>query len=107
MKKEVDPRTWRRRALLVVTVILLLALGAHPELFSLGTMIDALGADGLWLLLEIQLTAVLLPILLAALIGCRPYLRPVGRAIGDFLRNDGGPVGQHGYLRMVTRLPLR
>ncbi|WP_017463264.1 hypothetical protein [Dyella ginsengisoli] len=32
--KQVDARTWRRHALVVVTVILLPALGAHPELFS-------------------------------------------------------------------------
>lgn len=91
--KQADARMWRRHALVVVAVILLPAWGAHPERFSLGIMIDAFGVDGLRRLLEIQPTGVLLPILLALLIRYRPYLRPVGRAIGDFLMGCGGPVG--------------
>lgn len=76
MKQGVNSRMWRRRALVATTVLLLLALSAHPELFSLGTMVDALGIDGLWLLLEIQLTAVLLPVLLTAWHGAfRPCAR--------------------------------
>ncbi|ODV19417.1 MAG: hypothetical protein ABT19_06780 [Rhodanobacter sp. SCN 68-63] len=94
---------WRRRTLAAVSVVLLLALSAHPELFSIGTLVDALGIDGLWLLLDLQLTGVLLPGLLTGLAWCRPYLRPVGRAIGDFLRDCGGPVGQYGYLWLTTR----
>lgn len=42
---------WRPRTLAAVGVVLLLALSAHPELFSIGTLVDALGIDGLWLLL--------------------------------------------------------
>ena len=103
MQQGVSSRTWRRRALAVTTVVLLLALSAHPELFALGTIVDALGIDGLWLLLEIHLTGVLLPMLLTALVWCRPYLRPVRRAIGGFLLNYGGPVGQYGYLCWTTR----
>lgn len=103
MLQGVSSSTWRRRALVVTTVVLLLALSAHPELFPLGTMVDALGLDGLWLLIEIQLTGLLLPMLLTALVWCRPYLRPVHQAIGGFLLNYGGPVGQYGYLRWTTR----
>ncbi len=103
MLHGVGSSTWRRRTLVVTTVILLLALSAHPELFPLGTMVDALGVDGLWLLIEIQITGLLLPMLLTALVWCRPYLRPVCRAVGEFLLNYGGPVGQYGYLRWTTR----
>lgn len=90
---------WRPRTLAAVGVVLLLALSAHPELFSIGTLVDALGIDGLWLLLELQLTGVLL----TGLAWCRPHLRPVGHAIGDFLCDCGGPVGQYGYLWLTTR----
>ena len=105
MQSGLWSKTWRRRALVVLTVAVLLALSAHPELFSLGTMVDALGVDGLWLLLEIQLTGLLLPMLLTALIWCRPYLRLASRPVGAFLLNYGGPVGQYGYLRLATWSP--
>ena len=92
----------------MATVGLLLLVGAHPELFSLATVVDALGADGLLLLLEIQLTGVLLSTLRVALAYGRtlrhgPLLQGVGRRIGDFLLNCGGPVGQYGYLTLATR----
>lgn len=105
--KQLDQGTWRRRTVAVVSVVLLLALSAHPELFSVGTLVDALGIDGLWLLLELQLVGVLLPMLLTGLAWCMPYLRPVGRAIGNFLRDCGGPVGQYGYLWLTTRTRAR
>ena len=67
-------------------------------------MVDALGVDGLLLLLEIQLTGVLLPMLLTAFAWCRPALRAARRSVGDVLLHGSGPVGQYGYLSLATRL---
>ncbi|MGN6741069.1 hypothetical protein [Dyella sp.] len=83
---------------MAVSVVLLLALSARPELFSVAMLVVALGIDGLWLLLELQLTGVLLPVLLTGLAWCHPRGRPVGRAIEDFLRDCGVRVRPYGYL---------
>ncbi|AND69161.1 hypothetical protein ATSB10_17070 [Dyella thiooxydans] len=102
--RQLDAATWQCRALVAATVVPLLALGAFLEFSPLDTLVDVLSIDGLRLRLGIPLTGVPLPLLLMAVIGGGPLVRYVGRATGDSLPDHGGPVGQHGYLRLGVRV---
>ena len=48
---------WRKRAITVLTVILVFCLAAHPELRIMAPLVDALGIDGLIVLLSFQLVS--------------------------------------------------
>lgn len=97
----------RRRLIAWATLIVLFALSAHPELFSLGTLVDALGVDGLLVLLELQLGGLLLAWLPSAWARCRPPLASMARQIGDAMVDHGGPVGQYAWLCVATHSGCR
>jgi hypothetical protein len=67
-------KSWRHRAILLLTVIVVVALASHPELRLFLPLIDALGLDLLVLLISAQAVDFVRPWLLIAY---RHFVLPV------------------------------
>ena len=97
-------KTGRQRAMLIVTVVLVFLLMAHPELRLLAPVVDALGVDMLLLLMASQLHEYFRP-----LIGqLGQYSMPAltfPYALCIYLLGIIGPY-LDGYLRTAFRRPL-
>jgi hypothetical protein len=95
--------SWRKRLLVVASLLLVVLFASHPELRLLLPLVDGLGLDLLLVLLGAQLWSHARPLALAlyALV-VRPAL---DRTYRVFLFFAFGPFGPHAHGRLSARFP--
>jgi hypothetical protein len=58
-------KNWRQRAMLILTIVVVVALASHPELRLFVPIIDTLGLDLLLLVMSVQVIDFIKPLLFA------------------------------------------